>query len=302
MITSQDLVFIRAISSSSSLANASLKLNVTPSSVSQRLKSLEERLNLKIIDREAKKLSLTQDGEKLALNGRKVLDSLEELYNEVIQDKNKLKGYLRVYAPIGFGQQFLAPLVSDFKNNNKQLTIELLLSDIPELPTEDPSAVMVYIGKVQNLSLRYIPLAKNRRILCASPEYIKQSTPLNSPNDLHNHQCIILRENNEDATLWQFFEKKRKEQYSLRIKPFLASNNGNVIKSWATEGYGIIQRSEWDVSLDIKEGRLVELIPDYSLPDADITAMVSTEKKKRPLKTQLFLDFLKNNLKITHPN
>ena len=297
MVTSQDLVFFRAIASCRSLAMAARKLDVTPSSVSQRLKSLEERLKVKLIDRESKQILLTRDGEKLALRGGELLSDLEALHNEIIQDKHELIGDLKVFAPIGFGRQFIAPLICEFKKQHKQLNMELLLSDAPQLPTEDPSAIMIYIGQLQNSSLRYIRLAKNRRILCASPSYIKQAPPLNTPEDLSQHQCIALRENNEDATLWQFIEKKQRIQTSVRIKPFLASNNGNVIKAWAIEGNGIIQRSQWDVMEDIKQERLVEIMPGYALPDADIIALVADEKTKRPFKTQLFLDYLKQTVK-----
>ena len=80
------------------------------------------------------------------------------------------------------------------------------------------------------------------------------------------------------------------------MHPKLSSNVGQGIKEWAVDGKGIIQRSEWDVTKELKSGELVSLLPDFPIPRADVVALVSDDRQQRPLKVNLFLDFIKARL------
>ena len=155
---------------------------------------------------------------------------------------------------------------------------------------------MIYIGQLKDSSLKRIFLAKNKRLLVASPEYLVTAPPLNTPNDLINHDCIVLKENNEDVTMWKFYDDIDTRNIGLRIIPKLSSNVGQVVKGWAISGHGIIQRSEWDVSPELEQGKLLTLLPEYTLPSADIVALVSSEKDNRPRKIRFLIEFFKENV------
>ncbi len=139
-------------------------------------------------------------------------------------------------------------------------------------------------------------LAENKRFLCASPSYISKYGLVNSPADLRQHNCIALRENAEDVTMWKFNESTVNKSESIRIKPKLACNDGRVIKQWALDGYGIISRSEWDVAPELQNGTLVRLLGDYELPTANIVALLGTDQRSRSLRTTKFLELLKKSI------
>lgn len=299
MITSQDISFFIHLSVSKSLAAAARKLNVTPPSVSQRLQLLEKKLGVKLVERNARSITLTASGEMLAEKGRFLMSDLSALENDISENKLSIAGKIKVLAPLGFGVHYIAPILASFQKINPLITIDLELSDNPQWSNKQNPDVMICIGHLRDSSLKRITLAKNKRLLLASPEYLKTAPAINKPHDLINHRCIALRENNEDVTMWKFHKKEKSESVNVRIEPVFSSNVGQVIKDWAIDGVGIIQRSEWDVVKEVTEGKLVRLLPEYVLPNADIVALVSTARDKRVNKINHLLDFFKDNLNIT---
>ena len=221
---------------------------------------------------------------------------LEQLNNEILHNKRELKGQLSVLAPLGFGAHYIAPLIPQFKAKFPAIDIDITLSDSPRLSPKDHSTVTIYIGDLPDSPLHCIPLLPNRRILCAAPRYIERMGQPQTPEDLQNHHCLALRENHEDVTLWRFEHRHQQSRHPIRIKPYLSCNEGASIKQWALEGHGIIQRSQWHIRKEIENGQLIELLPHYALPDADIVLLVATASQIRPLKVQYFIDFLRENL------
>ncbi|SQC93275.1 D-malate degradation protein R [Cedecea neteri] len=150
---------------------------------------------------------------------------------------------------------------------------------------------MIFIGELRDSSMHCIKLAPNQRFICASPEYLnRKGTPL-TPAQLMDHDCIALRENSEDVTLWRFSGPHG--DCPQRISPRLSSNEGRVVKEWALAGRGIIMRSEWDVLPQIHRGELVRLLPEYTLPDADIVALSGASQSERSPRAQRFIELLK---------
>jgi DNA-binding transcriptional LysR family regulator len=153
---------------------------------------------------------------------------------------------------------------------------------------------MVHIGAVRESRLIARRLAPNRRVLCASPEYIRRQGTPSSPNELGQYDCIALVENDEDVTLWRF-TKQGSEPQSVRIASAMRSNSGEVVHDWALAGLGIIVRSEWDLMDDLESGRLVELLDDWELPSADILAIVGP-RSGRTARTKQFMLLLESAL------
>ncbi len=197
---------------------------------------------------------------------------------------------------LGFGEKHIGPLAAEFQSLYPSVHIELNLSDIPKWSLHNSPDIMFYIGHLQDSSLKRIVLAKNRRLLLASPDYLKSTPPINEPNDLTMHRCIALRENDEDATMWRLTHSKTNQAVSLRITPILSSNVSRVTKDWCLDGKGIIQRSEWDVKEELATGKLIRVLPDYQLAEADIVALLSSEQFHRSKKVTAFLDFVKQRL------
>lgn len=131
MITSEDLDFFNVLASSSSLAEAARKLNVTPPAVSQRLQALEARAGVRLLDRAGRRSGLTEAGALVTAHGRMVADTIEALSEALSDRARKVSGHLRVAAPHGFGRLHVAPVVQDFVRRHEGVTITLELSDHP---------------------------------------------------------------------------------------------------------------------------------------------------------------------------
>lgn len=296
MLSSQDIEFFITVAGSRSLAAAARKLNVTPPSVSQRLQNIERKLGVKLIDRNARITSLTTEGEVLASKGQALLQDLEHLTLDLSEKKLAISGDLKLVSSLGFGEKHIGPLAAEFQQLYPSLRIELNLSDIPKWSAHNSPDIMFYIGHLQDSALKRIVLSKNRRLLLASPAYLESAPALEQPKDLEQHRCIALRENDEDATMWRLTHTTTKCETSVRVVPVLSSNVSRVTKDWCIDGQGIIQRSEWDVQEELKSGKLVRVLADYQLQEADIVALLSSEQFHRSQKVTAFLEYVKQRL------
>lgn len=165
MITTEDLIFFRVLARSPSLAEAARSLNVTPPAVTQRLRALEARVGVMLVDRTSRGLSLTDEGELIATEGMQIIGAMEELAERLASRTNKVRGHLRVAAPYGFGRRHVSPVVEAFAKANPATTITLDLSDNPVRQVTESWDIVVHIGSLPESDRLVTTLAQNRRIL-----------------------------------------------------------------------------------------------------------------------------------------
>jgi DNA-binding transcriptional LysR family regulator len=295
MLTSDDLAFFSVLTGSKSLAESARKLNVTPPAVTQRLRALEEKVGVRLIDRSGRRLLLTEEGSLVASHSVIVGEAIDSLAEALADRTGAVRGHLRVAAPHGFGRLYVAPVVDAFAREHLGATAALQLSDHPTAMLVESYDVVVHIGAPGHLDQIVTTLAPNPRILCASPKYLDSAPPILSPADLAQHRCLAIRENEEDVTLWRF-TGPRQEHVTVRVDPAMSSNDGAVIREWALAHQGIMIRSEWNVAEDLAEGRLRQVLPDWKLPPADIVAMLGS-RHGRSARTTAFLTMLRQSLK-----
>ncbi|PTQ12128.1 LysR family transcriptional regulator [Sphingomonas oleivorans] len=294
MLTSDDLAFFTMLASSASLAESARKLNVTPPAVTQRLRALEARVGVRLIDRSGRQLSLTDEGALVASHGMVVAEAIEALAEALADRKSAVSGHLRIAAPHGFGRLHVAPVVEAFARLHRGVTVTLDLSDHPGSPLIESCDVIIHIGPPGPMNQIVTTLAPNRRILCASPGYLDEAPPVRSPRDLTQHRCLVVRENDEDVTLWRFSHPSC-DPATVRIHPAMSSNDGAVVREWALAGQGIAIRSEWNIATDLADGRLRRVLPDWEAPSADVVAMLGA-RHGRSARTTAFLAMLRQSL------
>ncbi|HTI01958.1 MAG TPA: LysR family transcriptional regulator [Acidisoma sp.] len=291
MVSSYDLQFFSVLSEATSLAAASRALGVSPSAVTQRLRSLESRVGVRLVDRSSRRLQLTAEGHLLAAQGTAVLAQIDALTENLGRRRDAVTGHLRVAAPFGFGRRYVAQVMERLRTAYPQVELTLSLFDDPGHLQSESWDVLVHVGPLTDSTMTMVRLAPNRRVLCAAPSYIERHGLPESPTDLRAHICAVIRENRDDATLWSF-RNAEEAAVTVRIQPAMSSNDGEVIKQWVLAGLGITVRSEWDVSEELNTGRLVELLPDWRLPDVDVVALLAS-RSGRVARTDRFLEFVK---------
>lgn len=284
-----DLEFFVQLAHAGSLAAAAREQGVAPSTVTKRLAGLELRLNVRLINRTTRRMSLTDEGEAFLREGSRVLVDLKELEQRLAGATLSPRGLLRVNATLGFGREHIAPLVSQFSQRYPEVEVLLHLSDRPLNLIEQGFDVAVRIGELPDQRLTARKIANNERILCAAPAYLARAGSPARPADLQAHRCLMIRENDDTVGVWRLTHDARQE--SVKLRSPLSTNDGAVALGWALEGQGILMRSEWDAARYLRSGRLVRVLPEWSAPRADIVAVFPT-KQHLSARTRAFVDHL----------
>lgn len=288
MDLSSELGFFYQLAKSGSLTATAREMNLTPPAVSKRLAQLEARLGVRLLNRTTRKVSLTEEGELYYREAARILSDIEQLEQTVASRRAAPRGLVRVNATFGFGHCYLAPAISRFVRAYPEVRVQLQLTDKPINLADEGYDVGIRFGRLEDASLIARRIAGNRHLLVAAPSYLKRHGTPKHPSELAKHDCLVIRENDAYG-VWKFTQKSETE--TVRVSGTLASNNGEVVRNWALEGHGIILRSEWDVADHLQRGKLVEILPNWRGPDADIHA-VFPQRLHLSAKVRVLIDFL----------
>jgi DNA-binding transcriptional LysR family regulator len=202
-----------------------------------------------------------------------------------------------VNATLGFGRSHVAPLISRFVRKHPQVEVQLQLSVNPPPLSDDSFDVCIRFGVPPDARIIAKYIAPNRRLLCAAPAYLaKHGTP-KVPNDLTKHNCIGIRQGEEAYGVWRLTSGRGRNATSEAVKTrgSLTTNDGEIAVNWALDGHGILMRAEWDIDRYLKNGRLVQVLPQFHTPDADIHA-VYPQRHQLAARVRAFVEFVELSL------
>lgn len=284
-----DLAFFKLLVQAGSMAGTAQQLGVTPPAVSKRLAAIERRLGVRLLNRTTRRISLTPEGETYLTEGAKVLADLDALERAVSSNRAIPKGRLRIAATLGFGRQQIAPALSAFVRRYPEVEVQLQLGDRPVNLVEQGFDLQVRLGELPDARLTARLLARNRRVLCASDDYLRRHGDPASPRDLARHACLFIREADEIFGTWHLHQGSRSE--TVKVRGPLAANDGTSVLGWALEGQGIAMRSLWEAAPALREGRLRPVLVDWSLAPADVFLVFPT-RDQLSARTRALVDFL----------
>ncbi|CAM5699808.1 LysR family transcriptional regulator [Streptomyces canus] len=288
-----DLQFFHVVASSETLTAASRELGCSLPVVSKRLSALERRLDVRLVQRGARRLVLTSEGELYAGRVEAILDQVRELEDSVTNPSGGLRGSIVVDTTLGLGRAHIAPLLGEFAATHPDIHVRMHTSALPLRPHRREFDVAIHVGTPPDSSLRMRRLAENRRVPCAAPSYLARRGAPDRIEDLVQHNCIVLRENESDYALWRFGDAARPRH--VRVNGSLSSNDGDVVTGWALEGRGVIMRSEWHVRPHLDRGELIRVLPDVPTPAADIYALLEDDRHI-PHRVNSLIDYLAAHL------
>lgn len=269
-----DLGVFAVLARSGSLSAAARELDLSTPAVSKRLAQMEQRVGVALVNRTTRRMSLTPEGEVYLEHARRVLGTIDELEQTLGLAKATPKGLLRVNATLGFGRSHVAPLVSRFVKRHVDIEVQLQLSVNPPPITDDAFDICIRFGAPPDSRLVARRLAANRRLLCAAPSYLARHGMPKTPADLARHACITIRQGDEAYGLWRLTGRGRQATpQAVKVRGPLSTNDGGIAVSWALEGHGILMRAEWDIARHLAAGRLVQVLPQFDTPDADLYAV-----------------------------
>jgi LysR family transcriptional activator of dmlA len=288
-----DLGFFSVLASAGSLSAAARELGITTPAVSKHLALMESRLGVSLVNRTTRRMSLAPEGELYLEHARRILGEIDDLGHLLGVAKGTPRGLLRVNATLGFGRSHVAPLISRFVRKYPQVEVQLQLSVNPPALTEDTFDVCIRFGAPPDARVIARHLAPNRRLLCAAPAYLAKHGIPKVPNDLTRHSCIGIRQGEEAYGVWRLTSGRGRHASTEAIKTRgnLTTNDGEIAVNWALDGHGILMRAEWDIERYLKNGRLVQVLPQYYTPDADIHA-VYPQRHQIASRVRAFVDFV----------
>jgi LysR family transcriptional activator of dmlA len=292
-----ELGFFVALGNCGNLSSAARELGISTAAVSKRLSQMEARLGVPLVNRTTRRMSLTPDGEVLFEHGRRILGELAELDQLLSTAKGQPKGQLRVNATLGFGRLHIAPAISQYVLQYPQVDVQLQLSVNPPSLADDQFDVCIRFGEPGDARVIARRLATNRRLLCAAPEYLAAHGAPRIPADLVQHNCICIRQGDEAYGTWRMVHEDdvaaagAHAGEAVKVRGNLTTNDGEIAVNWALDGHGILMRAEWDIERYLQSGRLVQVLPHYRTPDADIYA-VYPQHQQRSARIRTLVAFL----------
>jgi DNA-binding transcriptional LysR family regulator len=171
--------------------------------------------------------------------------------------------------------------------------VQLQLSVDPPAQTDDQFDVCIRFGAPTDARVIARRLAANRRLLCASPQYLDRHGEPKSPAELARHNCICIRQGDEAYGVWRLSTGREADHAAeaVRVRGNLTTNDGEIAVNWALDGHGILMRAEWDIERYLQSGRLVPVLANFRTPDADIYA-VYPQRHQLSARIRTFVDFL----------
>ena len=282
-----------------SISAAARSLDLSVAVASQRLKRLEKQLGVRLLHRTTRTLHPTPEGLVLAAQGRPLVEDLEALTDGLREGGAHVAGTLRVTMSSTFGRLYISPLLPEFLARHPAVRLSVDLDDQTVDLVGAGLDLAIRIGDLDDSSLVARKLATNRRVLCASPEYLRRHGTPATPAELGHHQCLLLSGGHGRQDTWRMRDRRGRE-VAVHVHGRIESNQGDLLRDAAVAGLGIARHSAWHVSDDLRAGRLQLVLPDYRFSDTGIHA-VMPQRRLVPPRVRAFVDFLAERFAGTPP-
>ncbi|VVE61394.1 LysR family transcriptional regulator [Pandoraea captiosa] len=289
-----DLALFDRVVSTGSLSAAAREMGLSLAVVSKRLGLLEQRLGVRLLNRTTRRQALTEAGQVFHACCQRILAEIAETERLMTRQAGTVGGVLRISAPRAFGRRHLTPLLVAFREQHPDVKVQMSLSDLWVDLVAQGIDVAIRVGTLPDSSLVAQELAPNYRVLVASPDYLAQHGTPSDVGDLQRHDCILF--GNAPHGDWRFVSGS--ETLRVQVPDTYLVDDGDAAHQLALHGAGITQKSIWDVGDDIREGRLVRVLPALQIPASPLHAVYPHSRHQAP-RTRVFVEFLRDRLRAT---
>jgi DNA-binding transcriptional LysR family regulator len=272
-----------------SFGRAAERLGLSTSAISRQVAELEQHLDVRLLNRTTRRLSLTEAGQAYYERCVQLLADLEEADASVRPATVVPKGTLRLTCGVTFGERWLTPAIVDFGAAHPGLTFDLDLSDRVVDLVEEGFDLAVRIGSLGTQAMVARRIGWTRLICCASPEYLRRRGTPQTPDDLLQHDCLAYTYVSNPAA-WTF-EMPGGERRTVRVPTQHRANSGRMLTSLAAAGMGIALEPDFIVAPEVRTGDLAEVLTRFPSPRSPIAA-VYPSRRHLSAKVRAFVDFL----------
>lgn len=275
-----------------SFSGAARELGITTSAVSQQIRSLEQDMEVILLNRSTRKLSLTEAGQAFFYSCQEMLSAAERGKVRINELRDDLVGDLRIVATAELCSMHVIPALSHWMSAHRGLTVQFETQDQPLDLKDGRVDIELRLDQfIDDSNVEVVPLIQIEQILVTAPSYINQSVLITQPDDLKQHDILSLSHlKNHQQFYFQHVNTAQKVELELSSR--LNTNNSIVAKSMCLHGNTIARMSYLDVQKDLINGSLIEVLPEWKLQPFTLYA-VMPKREQQPIKILRCLDTLK---------
>ena len=275
-----------------SFTRAAKELGISTAQVSRQISALEKRLNIKLLYRTTRKVSLTEEGRVFYQHCRGVLDGLDAAEQAVSNLQLKPQGRIKLTAPVTYGEQQLLPLINDFMVQYSDIEVTAFLSNQKIDLIDGGYDLAIRIGKLSDSTMMAKKISRRTNFVCAAPAYLEKYGTPHALSELSQHNCLL-----GTRDYWHFIEngKNADKEKNLRVSGTVQYNSGHSLVDAALKGLGIVQLPDYYVQKYLASGELVSLLDNYREPEESIWAIYPHNRHLSP-KIRLLVDYLAERL------
>jgi len=268
-------VFMRAVESGS-FSDAGRALRMSSAVASYRIRVLEEHLGCRLLTRTTRRMSLTEAGRIFYERCIDVVEALERAEASVADRGGSPRGALKLTAPLGLGRKVIAPIIGEYRSRHPETEVRLRLSDHLLDLVQEAIDVALRMAKLEDSTFTQRKIADVRRVICAAPAYLdRRGVPL-VPDDLLQHECLLLRYPGSRQFRWTLISGK--QTLTIPVSGPVDADDGDVLTDWMLEGQGLAMKPLFEVARHVAEGRLRVVLPDHPPEKVEIAVLYPSRK------------------------
>lgn len=256
--------FVRIVDSGS-LSAAADASGQSVASLVRSLAALERHLGVRLLNRSTRRMALTEEGAEYLAWSRRVLGDFDEMEQRLDARDGVARGLLRITAPVEFGQRYVTPLVNAFLKEHPAMRVELKLSDQVLPLLEERLDLALRISHLPDSAMVARQVGTTRLITCASPDYLRNAPPLDSPAALGDHACIAFAAHGR-----RWYYRHDGKEVGQDINPRLVCNQIRSTALACVQGLGVTRLAHYQVADELADGRLVRVLEAFEPADLPI--------------------------------
>lgn len=284
-----------------SFSGVATLLNLTQSQVSKMIKRLEDDLRVTLFTRTTRQIALTDEGQRFLVHARAIQERFEQAQEDLGGNKAEPKGKLRILTSDGTGRTVFLEVLEKFLIRYPFIQVEHIVSDRFLSLAENQIDVALWIGELKDASYKAKRVGLARRVTVAAPSYLAQRGVPATPEDLLQHDCIGFLPLSSYTGLGQkmiwLYEDSKSQKHEIEITGRYAADNSSMVREATLKGLGVYQGPNYLFSDDVRSGRLVEILKDYSFDPFPIH-LIYTAQDFLPLRLRVFMDFLAHEFSL----
>lgn len=272
-----------------SFSAAGRKQGLSPAAASAAIQRLEVALGVRLFERTTRQLRLTEEGQLYRDYSQQALELMAEAEQALQAGQQRVQGTVRISAPSDLGRNLLQHYLDEFRQHYPEVRFALHLSDSTANLVADDIDLAIRYGQPPDSAMVARPLAPNRRVVCVAPFLADLVGRPAKPADLAQLPCVVLVTAAGAMNEWRYREGSSAK--SVRLSQYQESNDGDIIRKWALQGYGYAYKSILDVADDLREGRLETVLDDYFTEGTPLNVLYHRSRFQPP-RVRLLIDFL----------